>query len=92
MLVVGVSEVDLMISPGEFIVNLHYYHSENHHQVPVTIYLAEVNPTLRVLHYATVTMTREGEEKTAVRFTILPDGRVSDINTLPKSIVEVDAI
>jgi hypothetical protein len=37
-------------------------------------------------------MTREGEEKTAVRFTILPDGRVSDINTLPKSIVEVDAI
>lgn len=78
--------------PGEFIVNLHYYHSENHRKVPVTIYLAEVNPALRVLHYATVTMTREGEEKTAVRFTILPDGRVADINTLPTSIVEVDAI
>lgn len=78
--------------PGEFIVNLHYYHSENHHEVPVTVYLAEVNPTLRVLHYATTLLKREGEEKTAVRFTILPDGRVSDINTLQKSIVEVNAI
>jgi hypothetical protein len=78
--------------PGEFIVNLHYYHSENHHEVPVTVYLAEVNPTLRVLHYATLLLQREGEEKTAVRFTIQPDGRVTDINTLQKSIVEVDAI
>jgi hypothetical protein len=78
--------------PGEFVVNLHYYHSENRHQVPVTVYLAEVNPTLRVLHYATTLLTRQGEEKTAVRFTLLPDGRVVDINTLQKSIVEVGAI
>lgn len=74
--------------PGEFIVNLHYYRSLDGREVPVTVYVAEVNPVLRVLHYATTTLKREGEERTAVRFTITPSGSVTDINNLPKSIVK----
>jgi hypothetical protein len=73
--------------PGEYTVNVHYYRSETKRAVPVTVYLAEVNPTLKVLHYATTTLERAGEEKTAVRFTITPGGQVTDINTLQKSIV-----
>lgn len=73
--------------PGEFVVNLHYYHSENGREVPVTVYVAEVNPKLRILHYATSTLKREGEEKTAVRFSINHDGKVEKINKLQKSIV-----
>lgn len=73
--------------PGEFIVNIHYYRSQTLQAVPVTIYLAEVNPTLKVLHYATTTLQREGEERTAVRFTITPNGQVTHINTLQKSLV-----
>ena len=73
--------------PGEFTVNVHYYHTETHRPVPVTVYVAEVNPVLKVLHYSTITLEREGEEKTAVRFTITPNGQVTDINTLQKSIV-----
>jgi hypothetical protein len=55
----------------------------------VTISLAEVNPVLKILHYANLQLERLGEEKTALRFSIAPDGRVFGINTLPKSIVEV---
>lgn len=74
--------------PGEYMINVHYYHSETHREVPVTVYVAEVNPTLKVLHYATTTLQREGEEKTAVRFTISPGGQITNINTLQKSIVQ----
>ncbi|TXH67650.1 MAG: hypothetical protein E6Q85_09325 [Thiothrix sp.] len=73
--------------PGEFVVNIHYYRSQTLQAVPVTVYLAEVNPPLKVLHYATTTLQREGEERTAVRFTITPNGQVTGINTLQKSIV-----
>ena len=46
--------------PGEFIVNVHYYKSLDQLAVPVTIYVAEVNPTLKVLHYATLDLKTEG--------------------------------
>lgn len=72
---------------GEVIVNIHYYRSQTLQAIPVTVYLAEVNPTLKVLHYATTTLQREGEERTAVRFSITPQGQVTAINTLQKSLV-----
>ncbi|PWQ92462.1 hypothetical protein [Leucothrix pacifica] len=73
--------------PGEFIVNVHYYKSKDQLEVPVTIYVAEVNPTLKVLHYATVTLKKEGDEKTAVRFTLNNQGKVENINTLQTSLL-----
>lgn len=78
--------------PGEYVINIHYYNSKTQSSVPVTVYLAEVNPALKVLHYATLMLERVGEEKTAVRFTIGTNGQVSDINTLEKSIVQVGKI
>ncbi|MCU7931052.1 MAG: hypothetical protein KZQ90_09640 [Candidatus Thiodiazotropha sp. (ex Codakia rugifera)] len=78
--------------PGEYVINVHYYNSKTQSSVPVTVYLAEVNPALKVLHYATLMLERVGEEKTAVRFTIGTNGQVSDINTLEKSIVKVGKI
>jgi uncharacterized protein YfaP (DUF2135 family) len=73
-------------SPGEYIVNVHYFKSEDRAEVPVTVYLAEVNPTLKVLHYTTTVLKRSGDEKTALRFTITPSGEVTNINQLQKSI------
>jgi len=73
--------------PGEFIINVHYYKSTDQLEVPVTIYVAEVNPTLKVLHYATLNLKKEGEEKTAVRFTLNNQGKVENINTLQTSLV-----
>lgn len=72
-------------SPGEYIVNVHYFKSENKEEVPVTVYLAEVNPKLKVLQYTTVVLERSGDEKTALRFTINQDGQVTNINQLQKN-------
>ncbi|WP_067864295.1 hypothetical protein [Neptuniibacter marinus] len=74
--------------PGEFIVNIHYFKSETSEKVPVTIYLAEVNPVMKVLHYNTTLLSEEGDEATAVRFSITPSGQVTNINQLQKSIVK----
>jgi len=82
--------------PGEYIINLHYFKTQLADSpinqpvtdvVPVTVYLAEVNPRMKVLFYNTTEMQKEGDEVTAFRFTILPNGEVSNINQLQKSLV-----
>lgn len=73
--------------PGEYTVNLHYYKTENEKPVEVSVYLAEVNPKLRVLHYSSTALKKQGDEATAIRFTITPNGEVSNINQLQKSLV-----
>lgn len=74
--------------PGEYVVNLQYYKSENNQPVPVNVYVAEVNPKLKVLHYSTSVLQQQGDEVTAVRFTIDPEGRVGNINQLATSLVK----
>ena len=76
--------------PGEYVINLHYFKSEDQQEVPVTIYMAEVNPVLKVVHYSSTLLKSENEERTALRFTLTPDGRVSNINQLQKSIIEAN--
>ncbi|MDP2506549.1 MULTISPECIES: hypothetical protein [unclassified Oceanobacter] len=81
---------------GEYIVNLHYFktqqgvdplHSSDSIEVPATVYLAEVNPKMNVLFYHTEVLSKEGDEVTAFRFTITPEGKVTNINQLQKSLV-----
>ena len=76
------------IVPGEYIVNVHYYATENNKPVPVTIRLDKVNPTLEVLFYDTVTLQKKDDEKTVVRFTMMADGSVTNFNKIPKGLVE----
>ena len=73
--------------PGEYTVNLHYYDSESYAAVPVSVKVARVNPVYEVAYYGTTTLEEKGMEKTAVRFTILPDGSVGNLNYLPKTLV-----
>ena len=72
---------------GEYVVNLHYYASETKKPVEVTVRLDKVNPKLEVIYYGKVDMEKMGDEKTALRFRIGRDGKISDINFLPKHIV-----
>ena len=74
---------------GEYIVNLHYYASETNKPVDVNVRLVKVNPKLEVVYYGTVKMEKSGEEKTAFRFRISTDGKISNINFLPKSLVSI---
>ena len=73
--------------PGEYTVNLHYYDTESFESVPVAVKIARVNPVYEVAYYGTTTLEDKGSEETAVRFTILPDGSIDNINRLPKRLV-----
>lgn len=75
------------IVPGEYTVNLHYYASETGKPVTVKVKVAKVNPIYKIVYYADVIMVKKGEEKTAVRFSIASDGKVSQINKLQKKLV-----
>ena len=83
------------IIPGEFTVNVHMYaydvtpearNAGTQPTVPVSVKVERLNPTVRVVFFDKVTLTKQGDEKTAVRFTIMPDGSVIDVNTLPKKL------
>ena len=76
------------IAPGEYTVNASYYESKDGKPVEVSVSVVKVNPRAEVVYYGQVTLARKGDEATACRFTLLPDGSVTNINTLPKSLVE----
>lgn len=76
------------IAPGEYTVNAHYYDSKDGLPVDVTVSVVKVNPRAEVVYYGQVKLARKGDEATAVRFTVLPDGSVDNVNTLPKTLVE----
>jgi hypothetical protein len=76
------------IVPGEYTVNVQYYQSKNGQPVDVTVNVIKVNPRAEVVFYGQVKLARQGDEATAVRFTLQADGRVTQINTLAKSLVQ----
>jgi hypothetical protein len=76
------------IAPGEYTVNAHYYESKDGQPVDVTVSVVKVNPRAEVVYYGQVKLARKGDEATAARFTVLPDGSVGHVTTLPKTLVE----
>jgi len=77
------------VIPGEYVVNLHYYATTTGQPVKVNVRVAKVNPALEVVFYGSYLLEKKGDEKTAVRFTIGADGKITDINRLPKKLVTV---
>ncbi|MEP7299804.1 MAG: hypothetical protein ABI702_26800 [Burkholderiales bacterium] len=76
------------IVPGEFAVNVQYYQSRDGQPVDVNVSIIKVNPRAEVVFYGQLKLARQGDEATAARFTIQPDGKVVNVNTLPKSLVQ----
>ena len=83
------------IVPGEFTVNVKMYSYDpgdlaqapgEAPPIPVTVKVEKVNPSVRVMFYDTVELRGQGDETTAVRFTILPNGDVTDVNQLPTTL------
>ncbi len=71
---------------GEYVVNIFYYGSEDNKPVDVNVRVDKVNPQLEVIYYGTLKLQKPGDEKTAVRFTIDQDGKLSNINHIEKSL------
>jgi len=65
------------IVPGEYVVDVFRYTATTGEPVPVTIKVEKINPTLTVIHYGRVILTRKADEQTAIRFTLDENGEVA---------------
>lgn len=75
------------VVPGEFVVNVHYYLAGETVGVPVEVKVEKLNPEVTLVFYATLSLEEQGQELTAVRFTMDEDGQISDVNQEPKKLV-----
>ena len=71
------------IVPGEYVVNAHEFLATSTNKLPVSVKVEKLNPTASVVFYGTQEFDHKGQEETFVRFTLDPDGKVSDVNTGP---------
>ena len=77
------------IVAGEYTVNVQYYLAIQHNPIPVSVKVEKINPAVEVVHYDTITLDHAGQEKTAVRFRVAQDGKVTDISHVEKSLVQL---
>ncbi len=75
------------IVPGEYVVNVHMYFKVGAEPVPVTIQIDKINPYSVVLR-ETVDLKIKGDEVTVTRFSVNAKGEVSNVNKLPKKLVQ----
>jgi hypothetical protein len=75
------------IVPGEHVVNLHLYRAEGAMPVRAQVKVEKLNPRVEVVFYGDVVLRRQGDERTAVRFSVRPDGGFAEVNRLPRNIV-----
>ena len=72
---------------GEYVVNINHYLATTSDPVPVSVKVEKLNPKVEVVFYDRLILDHTGDEKTALRFTIDEDGKVTGINTRPKSLI-----
>ena len=73
---------------GEYVVNVHMYMQRSQESpTPVRIQLDKINP-FQIVTVKDVVLDITGSEKTAFRFTVDREGKVSDINHLPKTLTK----
>ncbi len=76
------------IVPGEYAVNVSHFQAITGMPVAATVKVQKLNPTTQVVFDNTVIVDHTGDEKTAVRFTLDDDGKVIDVNSRQKSLME----
>jgi hypothetical protein len=76
------------IVAGEYTVNVSHFLATTSAPVPAKVKVQKLNPTAQVIFEDTVYVDHSGDEKTAVRFTLDADGKVTDVNKRQKSLME----
>jgi hypothetical protein len=76
------------IIPGEYIFNVSHFQALTHTPVAAKVKVQKLNPTAQVIYDNIVTVDHTGDEKTAVRFTLDEAGKVIDVNSRRKSLME----
>lgn len=75
------------VAPGEYVVNILHYKSNTNSPVPVSVKVEKINPKLSVSYAGQIMLKGAGDEQTAVRFTISPDGEIIDVFTRQKYLI-----
>jgi hypothetical protein len=76
------------IVPGEYTVNISHFQATTGRPVPANVKVQKLNPTTQVVFDNTVIVDHTGDEKTAVRFALDDGGKVIDVNSRQKSLIE----
>jgi hypothetical protein len=76
------------IVAGEYTVNVSHFQATTGKPVPATVKVQKLNPTTQVVFDNAVIVDHTGDEKTAVRFALDDTGKVVDVNSRPKSLIE----
>ena len=76
------------IVPGEYTVNVSHFQATTGMPVPATVKVQKLNPVTQVVFDNAVAVDHTGDEKTAVRFTLDDSGKVTDVNSRWKSLME----
>ena len=76
------------IVAGEYTINVSHFQALTHQPVIATVKVQKLSPTAQVIYDNVVSVDHTGDEKTAVRFTIDADGKVIDVNSRQKSLME----
>jgi hypothetical protein len=76
------------IIAGEYTINVSHFQALTHTPVVAKVKVQKLNPTAQVIYDNVVTVDHTGDEKTAVRFTLDPAGKVIDVNNREKSLME----
>jgi len=74
------------IVPGEYTMNVHMYRMVGSLPIDVTVKIDKINPTVSLIALETIQLGFNGDEKTALRFTLDDEGIVTDTNDLQKSL------
>jgi hypothetical protein len=74
------------IVPGEYTVNVHMYNIRDARSVTVRVRIFDLKGSDHSVKEKSVSLERNGEEKTVFRFTLDADGKISRINSLPRKL------
>lgn len=76
------------IVAGEYTVNVSHFQATTGEPVAATVKVQKLNPTAQVVFDDKVVVDHTGDEKTALRFKIDAEGKVTDVHRRPKSLLE----
>lgn len=74
------------IVPGEYIVNAHMFSNRSNKPVEVSVKIEKLNPTLTTIGQEKIILATNGDERTALRFTLDAKGNVVSTNRIFKKL------
>src|SRR5215470_1289724 len=76
------------ILAGEYTVNVSHFQAKTGQPVPVNVKVQKLNPTAQVVFDDKLFVDHSGDEKTALRFWLDAEGKVTDVQRRQKSLLE----